>query len=70
MIKTSLSKQALLSLILLLLLIVQRPPEEHDVWLRAMNCIVDPPTALLNPNSTPFILKSTQQNINFRAAED
>jgi hypothetical protein len=44
-------------LVLLLLLIVQSPPEEHDVWLGAMNGIVNPPTTLLHPNSTPFVLR-------------
>jgi hypothetical protein len=42
--------------LVLLLLIVERPPEEHDVWLRAMNRIVDPPTALLDPDRAPLVL--------------
>ena len=46
----------LILLLLLLLLIVQRPPEQHDVWLRAVNRIMDPPSALLNSNRSPLIL--------------
>lgn len=52
----SLSHHGLLSLGILLLLKVQRSPEEHNVRLWSMNCIVDPTSALLNTNCTPFIL--------------
>lgn len=37
-------------------LVVESPPEEHDVWLRAMNSVVDPSTALLHSYSSPFTL--------------
>lgn len=52
---TSLGKHIVLGWVLLLLLIVQRPPEEHDVRLRAMDGVMDPTTALLNSNRTPLI---------------
>ncbi|KAL2489178.1 nitrate regulatory gene2 protein-like [Forsythia ovata] len=32
-------------------------PKEHDVWLQTVNCIMDPSTTFLNPNSTPFIFR-------------
>lgn len=35
-------------------LVVESPLEEHDVWLRAMNSVMDPSTALLHSYTPPF----------------
>lgn len=59
--KTSFCQNILLSLILMLLLIVEWPPEEHDMWLWSVDGIVNPTTALLNPNCTPFILEDSKR---------
>lgn len=53
----SLHKEVLLSLALLLLLIVESPPEEHDVRLRSVDCIVHPSSALLHSDGTPLIFR-------------
>lgn len=45
----------------LLLLVVERPPEEHDVRLRAMDRIVHPTPALLHPDRPPLVLMHPPQ---------
>lgn len=47
----------------MLLLIVQRSPEKHDVWLRSVDRVVNPPSALLNSNCSPLVLSINQSFI-------
>lgn len=42
--------------VLLLLLVVERPPEQHDVRLRPVDRVVNPPPALLHTDGTPLCL--------------
>lgn len=45
----------------LLLLVVERPPEEHDVRLRAVDRVVHPSPALLHPDRPPLVLVRPSQ---------
>ena len=55
----SLGHDALSLILLLLLLEVKWPPEQHNVWLWAVDGVMHPTTALLNSNCPPFILEDT-----------
>lgn len=58
----SLSEDVVSLVLLLLLLVIESPPEEHDVWLRTMNGVMDPSTALLHSNRTPLVLQKKPHN--------
>jgi len=40
-----------------LLIVVLGPPEQKDVWFRRMDLIMDPSQALLDADSSPFVIR-------------
>jgi len=52
-----------------LLIIVLGPPEQKDVWFRCMNLVMDPAQALLDADSSPFVVRKKAEGAGVIIAE-